>query len=141
MIASNSCLKLNSFSDSSCEIADLINVFGEVNVSKAENENSFAKLINKSIGKEGNIGGCRKANSEVQQRLKDLQKPSCVHRTFPDVMQQHDYSPSDLQALNDYYANQTKSELDAKYHQLVKNQGSLSGKFVGCFNAAIIVPK
>jgi len=104
-----------------------VNSFGGVNVVEKD-ENSFSELL-----KQQNAAGstlCRKANSEVQQRLKDLQKPtaSSIRRSFSDgVMQQPDYSPSDLQALNDSYADQAKLELDAKFNQLVNSQNR-SGK-------------
>ena len=94
-----------------------------------KDENSFSDLLKQQSS--SSAPGCRKANSEVQQRLKDLQKPaaSSLRRNFSDgIMHQPDYSPSDLQALNDSYADQAKLELDAKFNQLVNSHGSRSGR-------------
>ena len=102
-----------------------MNPFGGLN----SDEKSLTELLKQqSVASSRTV--CRKANSEVQQRLKDLQKPaaSSFRRAFSDgVMDQPDYTPSDLQALNDSYADQAQIEVDAKFQQLVNSQSNKSG--------------
>ena len=112
-----------TFADSSKDISDLVISFGSLSTGRDDQKNSFSVLRERS-GSSSSPTACRKANSEVQQRLKDLQKPALtsIRRSFSDsIMQQQDYSASDLQALNDYYADQAKLELDTKFLQIFNN--------------------
>ena len=102
-----------------------------MHIAKQEDESSYANLLQQQNEKTSISSTCLKANSEVQQRLKNLQKPATsVRRALSDgIMQQQDYSPSDLQALNNYYADQqAKMDVDAKFFQLINSKGCRSGK-------------
>lgn len=102
-----------------------------VRIGKHEDENSYYNLLKQQSDKTLSSSTSLKANSEVQQRLKNLQKPAAsARRSMSDgIMQQQDYSPSDLQALNNYYADQqAKMEVDAKFFQLINSKGCRSGR-------------
>uniref|UniRef100_H2YGJ7 Uncharacterized protein n=1 Tax=Ciona savignyi TaxID=51511 RepID=H2YGJ7_CIOSA len=103
------------------EISNLLNKFSEISVTtnKESNQSSFSKLLKQQAG-DCDVASAPKANSDVQQRLKDLQNPiftlrrSMSEGSATTHLHQKGYSHQDLQALNDYYADQAKMEFDAK---------------------------
>nr|XP_002127649.1 cytoplasmic polyadenylation element-binding protein 1-B [Ciona intestinalis] len=115
------------------DISNLLNKFSEINAANKDSSQhtSFSKLLKQQTG-DSDVSSAPKANSDVQQRLKDLQNPILTLRRSMSEgsatahMHQKGYSHQDLQALNDYYADQAKLEFDAKIRQLVNRQGCRS---------------
>nr|CAB3233374.1 cytoplasmic polyadenylation element-binding protein 1-B [Phallusia mammillata] len=107
------------------EINDLLNKFVEISDTKESGQNSLSKLMKQQSGDSSTTSG-RKANAEIQQRLKNLQNPALTLRRSMSAdsathIMQKEYTQSDLQALNEYYAEQAKLEFDAKIRQLASH--------------------
>ncbi|CAK8692281.1 unnamed protein product [Clavelina lepadiformis] len=119
--------------DTDKDITEFLNKFTEVNPRKNTRENSFSKLLKQQCGEGSSSISCHKANTEVQKRLKDLQNPVPTFRrpmsegSGLNVLQPKGYTQKDLQALNDYYADQSRQlEWDGSMRQLMGRQESRS---------------
>lgn len=115
------------------DFSDILSKLSDINLNVNEDsQDAFSKLLQEQTQSQ-NVLQIPQTNNDIQQRLKDMQLSSKGPlQSFRRAMSEgsatgygvhRGYSPADLQALNNYYASQAKTELDNKIRQLCSSQG------------------